>query len=321
MKRITLILGAGVNKEINPGIDLGSELLQDILDRVTDQAARNNPYLSNLLNSINISKNIRERFVKDLNRYKIYHEYASVDDFLYRIETLKEFEENKVEYLKIAKISIIFHVLGFEGTDTKKSITRDISFGSSWLNILYRYITKNVLSSQSVSLNIVTFNYDRIVEHYLLETFKNNSKIRDFIDANIHHVYGRIGCLEHLTPKQLPGIIEKLVPFGLDNDQIHTISGLTDHIKLIYEEREVNSCIKKVINESDELLIMGYGFDYINNIKIGLNNLSENTMARIAIHSNLNVSKEQRIKAFISNAHIEKCSCSEFLNRYCLKVK
>ena len=108
MKKITLIVGAGVNKEIHEGIDLGGELLQNISDRVTDITSPNNQYLSKLLNTINICETIRNKFVKDINRYKINYESPSIDDFLYKIETLSEFSDRKDEYLKISKASIIF---------------------------------------------------------------------------------------------------------------------------------------------------------------------------------------------------------------------
>jgi hypothetical protein len=60
---------------------------------------------------------------------------------------------------------------------------------------------------------------------------------------------------------------------------------------------------------------MGYGFDYINNIKIALDELKLNSITRVAVHSR-DKSKEQKIKGFINNALIENCSCSDFLRSY-----
>jgi hypothetical protein len=323
MKKITLIVGAGVNREINNLIDLGPDLLNDIGDRVTDITTPHpkDKYLSKLLNKINICESIRESFVKDLHRYKTYSEYASIDDFLHKIETLSEFEKYKTEYLKIAKISIIFHVLGFEGSATKKNITRDIKNGETWFKLLCKYIQNNVFDSQNINLNIVTFNYDRILEQYLLETFNKEDKILDFINENVFHVYGRIGCFDNLIPRSFNGIMEKLIPFGLPNDQIHTINEVTNQINLIYEEREVNHAIKKIIKESDEILIMGYGFDYTNNIKIGLDKLAGQTNVKVALYPDNDPrltknSKEKKIKSFFENATIEYNTCSEFFKKH-----
>jgi hypothetical protein len=146
MKKVTLIVGAGVNKEIHEEIDLGSELLQNISDRVTDVTSPNNPNLSKLLNTINICEAIRNKFVKDINRYKLNYESPSIDDFIYKIETLNEFSDCKEEYLKISKASIIFHVLGFEGTETQKRIADDLKNGLSWLNTLSKYLSESVFN-------------------------------------------------------------------------------------------------------------------------------------------------------------------------------
>jgi len=316
MKKITLIVGAGVNKEIHEGIDLGGELLQNISDRVTDITSPNNQYLSKLLNTINICETIRNKFVKDINRYKINYESPSIDDFLYKIETLSEFSDRKDEYLKISKASIIFHVLGFEGTDTQKRIANDIKDGSSWLNVLSKYMSESVFSGKHTNLNIVTFNYDRILEYYLLTAFNANKNILDFINNHIYHVYGRIGCIEKVMPRKLRGMKERTIPFGLPNNKIHVIEKQIDHIKLIFEERNVGKSIKEVINESDELLIMGYGFDYINNIKIGLDLVKKSSNVRIAVYPNIDQTKEKRIRSFIDSGIIETYSCSDFLKKY-----
>jgi hypothetical protein len=315
MKKVSLVVGAGVNKEIHQGIALGADLFQDISDRVTDI---NSPdkYLSKLLNKINIGGPIRDMFVKDITRYRINSDNPSIDDFLYKIETLSEFYARKEEYLKISKISIIFHVLGFEGTETQQNISDDIKKRLSWLNILCGYIRENIFANSKINLNIITFNYDRIVEYYLMTAFSNSDNILNFVNNNIHHVYGRIGCLKGLVPRQLGRIDEQEIRFGLPNDKIDTISQLTDHIKLIFEERNVSTAIKEIIRESDELYIMGYGFDYINNIKIGLDSVKIDSDVRINAYPSLNQTKEEKIKSFISNCIIETSPCSEFLKKH-----
>jgi hypothetical protein len=288
MPKITLILGAGVNKEINSLIDLGLDLLKGIAERVTDITTPlpKDKYFSKLLNQIDAKEIVREEFVKDLNRYRTYSEYASIDDFLHKVESLKEFEINRSEYKRIAKISIIFHVLGYEGSDTEKNILIDVKNGKTWFRLLSDYMQNNVFESSNIDLNIITFNYDRILEKYLLEFFNRGDNIANFINHKIHHVYGRIGCFDCLTPRDITKVKELQIPFGLSNNQIETINSITHHINLIYEEREVNPYIKKIIKESDQILIMGYGFDYTNNIKIGLDKLIDFTDVKVAIYPN-----------------------------------
>jgi hypothetical protein len=162
----------------------------------------------------------------------------------------------------------------------------------------------------------VTFNYDRILEYYLLKAFKSNENIRNFINNHIYHVYGRIGCLAEIMPRKLEGMVEQTIPFGLPNNKIHVIARQVGHIKLIFEERNVRKSIKEIIKDSDELLIMGYGFDYINNIKIGLDSVKEVSNVRIGVYPSLDQTKEKRIRSFIDNGNIEIYSCSDFLKKY-----
>lgn len=315
MRKTTLIIGAGVNKEINGKIELGYDLLLGIAERVTD-ADNSEKYLSGLLEKINVEKSLREKFVKDLNKYKMYSEYASIDDFLHKVESLSEFENFKKGYLKIAKVAIIFHVLGFEGSSTQNNITNHINNETTWISLLSKYIDDDIFKSKNGILNIITFNYDRILEQFLLKKFKSDNRIIEFINRHVHHVYGRIGCLDKLDAREFGEISEQIIDFGLANDQIEKISEITDHIELIYEERKINSDIKRIVKESDEIFIMGYGFDYTNNIKIGLDVLDSHTKINIAIFPedpDIDKRKENKIKNFFDNARIYTSSCSEFL--------
>lgn len=45
----TLVIGAGLNKDINRAIDTGPELIRNIADRVTDKASPTRPVLSSSL--------------------------------------------------------------------------------------------------------------------------------------------------------------------------------------------------------------------------------------------------------------------------------
>ena len=319
MKKRVLIIGAGVNKEIHAEIGLGSELLKDISDRVTDITSPDprDKYFSNLLSKINIKQSVKEKFVGDIIRYKIYSEYASIDDFLHKVESLNEFNDYKEEYRRIAKISIVFHVLGYEGTTTQDNILEDIRNRKTWFSLLSAYINNDVFRHKNTDFNIITFNYDRIVEEYLLKSFQKDDSIIKFINDNIHHVYGRIGCLDKLIQRDLiNGEKETLIRFGLPNDQIETIAKNINQINLVYEERDVNSSIKKIIKEADEILIMGYGFDYINNIKIGLDQLKRNPTIKIAVYPTDSSNKKEKIEAFFSNATIDRSTCTEFFNHH-----
>ena len=213
MKKITLIIGAGANKEINSTIDLGSELIKNISDRVTDRTSPADKYFSNLLNQINFVPNVREEFVKALDSYINEVSSPSIDAFLDEVENYPEFQIYRESFLRIGRIAIIFHVMGYEGKSTKDNIENDLKKKETWMSILCDFIQNKLFINQpEIDLSIVTFNYDRILEYYLLKWFDASEEIRDFINTKINHVYGRIGCLKNLKTLDKD---EKNIEFGL----------------------------------------------------------------------------------------------------------
>jgi hypothetical protein len=284
-EQITLIIGAGANKEINPQIGLGSELLQGISDRVTDRTSVEKRYLSELLQKLEISDSQKASFVSLLDAYKNAVPYPSIDGFINEINTFPEFKEYKDAFKTIGYSSIIFHIMGYEGSETVQNINNDINAKKTWLSLICDYIERqDILSDKpKIELNIITFNYDRILEGYILKRFSKVSA--EFIDKHIHHVYGRIGCLEGLAQREISdSIIEETISLNFGNDQIHQIVQLRNNIKLMYDERNDTKTIKDIVQKSTKILIMGYGFDDLNNTRIGLNNLKDQTL-HAAIYS------------------------------------
>jgi hypothetical protein len=329
MKKITLIVGAGVNKEINANIGLGKDLIQDIADRVTDRKSPTNPYLSELLDSqLNLNFSTRSNFVNHLDRYIKTVDYPSIDHFLNEIETYPEFENERNQFLQIGITSIIFHILGYEGTTTENNIKDHVRLKKkSWLNVLCNFIeTENLLKgNSSVELNIITFNYDRILEYYLIERFGPTNLVFAFIQKHVKHIYGRVGYFSGIIPisKEEPEI-----SFGYPNDNIKGINKLQNQISLMYDARNNNAGINTIVFGSRQIFSMGYGFDDLNNIRLGLSSL--NSIEEIPFKANLfpgndpDFGYRRKLSAKIRNmaihAEIHYKTCSDFLNE-CLFQK
>ncbi len=285
---ITTVLGAGVNKEIHSSIGLGAELIQDISDRVTDRTSQNTPYLSWMLEkNLNISYADRWSFVDHLDRYRNNVPNASIDGFLNEVNTYPKYENLRDVFMQIGRIAIVFHILGYEGCDTMKSLTSEVSGTRSlWLSELWKFIEQEKVFTEKskVNLNIITFNYDRILEQFLLLKSEKSPESISFVNNQIHHVYGRIGWLTDLKQRTIPKISqsEQFIEFGYNNDQIHEINEIKNHIQLIYDDRNDRNegndrndrdQFQKIILNSHKILIMGYGFDALNNRRLGLHRL------------------------------------------------
>ncbi len=320
MSKITLIIGAGANKEINHEIDLGADLIKNIGDRVTDRTSHKVKNLSLFLNRIGLSSEIRDEFVKKLDVYISEVPTCSIDAFLDEVETFPEYKDLKEDFLRIGRISIIFHVMGYEGQNTINNIKKDLSDKKTWMSTLCTFLDEKVfIPNPAYDLSIVTFNYDRILEYYLLEWFKNKKLevAKNFIDMKLHHVYGRIGYLAGLKPLTPE---EPLIEFNLGNNNIQIIDEIKNNIKLVFNLRNETAEIKETITQSEKILIMGYGFDSTNNRRLGLHKLEDiNPKFKVAVYPSEKLDFKNRrnltetIRGVFMDAEIHYCGCLNFI--------
>jgi len=114
------------------------------------------------------------------------------------------------------------------------------------------------------NLQIVTFNYDRSLEYYLLESFiktfgegENDSKIIEIAilkikGLGIHHVHGRLG--ELLTSKGNKDFKD----YSPDLSKIETGA---KNIKIVSDTEGVDPPIKKITSTCSRVHFLGFGFD------------------------------------------------------------
>jgi hypothetical protein len=328
LQKVTLIIGAGASKDINPEIYTGEELIRGIADRITDRNTPQAPYLSKALEEqLNFSIEKRTKFLLHLDNYINSAENPSIDEFLNEVNTYSEFENDKNDFLIIGYVMILAHVFGFEGKG-KDSTQKSMFERDTWLSILSKYIDDNMILEQpfSDSLNIITFNYDRIIEYYLLKKYNYSDRIIQFIDNNVHHVYGRAGCLNRLKAKKNGTDNYEIISlFGEDNSKLKEFKEkYVDHIKIIYGKRNDTEGLKSTIEKSDRVFVFGYGFDPINNIRLGLNSCNtKQENFKVNIYSggtpnyNFKYRREmaKKVRSIVLDADIYYESCVEFLKK------
>ena len=281
IKHTVLVIGAGANKEINEGCGLGIDLLREISERVTDRTSKGKEYLSRAFKQLpHLNELIRERFLHHLELFRK-DKNNSIDAFIYEVENYPEYKEFSEAYQDIARVLIFAHVLGWEGHripdgkgkvgKTFQNILDEKLKKRTWFSVLANYLNEYDLLD-SDRLKIITFNYDRILEAFLLESFKPNDAIRKFINTNITHIYGRIGSLPELEKKNLPsGDPEGEIEFGHPNHDFEKIAQVKDNIFLIHNKID-EQIIKNIMRRAEKLLVFGYGFDALNNKRLMLSN-------------------------------------------------
>ena len=173
-----LILGAGASKHYD------FPLAADIVRRVR----ANTDSMTGRLGQLEIDQEIYERVVARL----LSSGCTSVDQFA-------EYLDNPADIL-VAKSLVAYHVAIFE---TRASLSADRP-GGHWYELLANHLIGVELDSfPQRDIAIITFNYDRSLEQYLLDCLgsrfgerHSQTEVRDaFQRLPLIHIYGRLGHL------------------------------------------------------------------------------------------------------------------------------
>jgi hypothetical protein len=155
-KSTLLILGAGASKPY--GMPLGAELRDDVLH------AYNNFAYRQVLSKLRASDSDFEDFAKDLATSG----FSSVDAFL----------EERSKWTTIGKAAMAFCLLISE-YKTRHKLFPPQQPKDHWYQTLWSHMRTPTWSAlKKQSLCIVTFNYDRSLEHYLTQVISNHYAIK-----------------------------------------------------------------------------------------------------------------------------------------------
>ena len=329
-KNIIFIIGAGASHDLHPQFALGTELLQQISDRVTDRTSISDRHISKLLLKAGIDYSTCWDFVHHLDEYKKNSESPSIDEFLNEISSYPEFSNVKEDFLNIGKFSIIAHILGYEAV-LKNRDNQNLR-SDAWLNALCQFIEENNLLDITVThpynLKLITFNYDRNIEHfiYCYPGFRGKaSQIKAFLQNSLLHVYGKIGDLEWQDAK------DYFFEYGEANDKVSKIFSQRHAIKLMFPDRLIENENEKIAREwihtgeTGLACTFGFNFDYLNYRLLELNNFNLSHrrekgrfIANVYPYGDEGFKNRRNMAAKIRNiqhdAEITYLSCTDFLN-------
>jgi hypothetical protein len=169
------------------------------------------------------------------------------------------FLEHRPEFLEVGKRAIAGALLPRERIEHLFSPPR----GQNWYEYLFRKMNAHFDEFRQNALSIVTFNYDRSLEDYLLTALRN-SYGRPFKECAeqvrhipIIHVYGQLGQHPELTDGPA-------VAYGRDAGP-PVIVQAADGIKIIHEAAsDAFAHAHKVISEAQRLCFIGFGYDSTN---------------------------------------------------------
>jgi len=256
-EKTVLILGAGASKPY--GFPTGRELLYKIRTALDSFGTSD---LRKKLIEQGVSDSQINAFLMEL----MYSDPSSVDAFL----------EYRPEFLPVGKLAITLSLIPFENDDTffKRALNQP-----SWYRYLFEKL--NVPSFNKVinnNVSIITFNYDRSIEHYFFTALKCRSnksekecaKILEAIP--IIHVHGRLGAL--------PWQEESGRPY--EPRCFRNVKKVSEQIKVIRKDIDKSSEFECAydfyLSSAEKIIFLGFGYHEANLRRLRIGDLKRKTM-------------------------------------------
>jgi len=269
--KTVLVIGAGASVEV--GLPMGPELLKQIVNmiQIRFDHYRQSSGDVGILEAIKICVNEGANVEKTNQHLKAARQLAeSAKQALSIDNVIDALEDAQVEL--VGKLGIVRAILKAEANSSKfKRVDNmpdslDITkFEETWYSSLSKILTENVRKSQITeifdNLEIINFNYDRCLEHYLPISLGSYygvppADVREIMQGLvIHRPYGVAGRLPWQkgdapsvdfgggSPKQLADVAQQVRTF-------------TERV----EEGDALAAIRNTVANADRIVFLGFAF-------------------------------------------------------------
>jgi hypothetical protein len=191
-------------------------------------------------------------------------------------DSVDAFLEHRSEFMTIGKAAIALILIQFEEEDRLFQYDR-----GNWLRYLYNQLSTTFNTFESNRLSIITFNYDRTIEHFLFTSLKNSHGKSDEECAEvlksipIIHLHGCLGYLPWQPQAKAKvnasrGYEQALSPAALQT--------CIENIKIVHEDisdgRDKDfEDAKGLLKNADQLFFLGFGYNATNLQRLDIANL------------------------------------------------
>lgn len=275
------ILGAGASASY--GFPTGDKLKQMILDK-TDLNNAENSELPKILGHVGF-------------------DHASLNSFRMRLESCGQaidfFIEQNEKYAPLAKYLITDCLLGCEKESVEPEDEKDHWYEFFWKKWTTRLSGFDKLKDHR--LTILTFNYDRSLEEFLItrskalypEARKYHNKILEMI--KIIHLHGQVGTW---VSQSGPGEHSR---YGGDVKPL-TISKMSSGISFVHEAGSSKAeKIEDTLTQAKQIYFLGFGYHLSNLKKIGIKHLKDTSKYVSGTALGLGAQEIDEIKAITDN--------------------
>jgi hypothetical protein len=249
-KKTVFVLGAGASVPF--GFPIGAELSSQIVTALNPGNQAFNVFQHLSLFTESEITTFRETF--------FFSGKNSIDAFL----------EHRPEFMAIGKAAIAAVLIPYEYDRSVFGYPND-----NWLRYTFNQLITTFEEFAENKLSFVTFNYDRVVEHFFFTSLLNSygrteDDCRSVLERiPVVHLHGRLGYLPWQQTESRPfaQVIDK-----------STIEQCMRHIKIIHEDirdgRDAEFTeAKRLLAEAERIYFMGFGFNRTNVERLDLANL------------------------------------------------
>ena len=300
-----LIVGAGASKPYGypTALELRESLIKDLI-----------PLLSKMGGN---EKNISPRLLKLIEAFNK-SSTSSIDLFLTR---------NK-GFMELGKAAITFLLANYEiGSKFREEI---VDRKYDWYFELYNTLTKSIINPEDISkftqnhISIITFNYDRSLEHFIYESLVNSfrTKVKEInelmLSFNIVHVYGKLAPLPWENPEGIEYGNNVLKEYFFD---------FSKNIQIIYDERKTKpEETMELISNATNIFFLGFGYSEENLEAIGFDKLFLKPHQQIygtayhltesEVRKNVKLLRSKNTHMDSNKFKLEDCDCRMLLRNY-----
>jgi hypothetical protein len=240
-KPTVLVLGAGASAPY--GFPVASELKEQICSAFVKDSTGTRLLHEGSEIPMNVFLEFRDAFHKSGQ--------SSVDAFL----------EHRPQFIEVGKFAIAYCLIPYESEEVLFRITG--SRGGDW----YQYVSEKLNTSFEKfgenRLAVITFNYDRSLEHYLFTTLRHAHGRNDEECAQmlrkipIHHVYGQLS--RHPYPDQ------EARPYTADRSKYTNVGYAARGITLLHDKAKPElDAARDLLKNAERICFLGFSYHPLN---------------------------------------------------------
>lgn len=183
------------------------------------------------------------------------------------------FLEYRPEYLEVGKAAIAAALIPYEDP-AKLGRGQD---GPHWYEYLFTQLSAPKEDFANNQLRVVTFNYDRSFEYFLLQALQHTYGVTDLEAAEllrlipIRHVYGQLGSLPQLSRSASDHL--RNYEAEVRSPAIRSCSSQIQIVHEISDEEELFADVREWLAETRKVAFVGFGYHPTNLRRLGVDKL------------------------------------------------